>query len=231
MKNPTARRRQINQDDKNKFRSLFRLKDFPGFSAKDLRALEEYYDAQLTGHQTPALRVGWKNPKSQRVRFENLIKVGPIQKSKILDVGCGLGAFRGFLKDRRISVDYTGVDLFPATIVEAKRFYPDARFEARVLTARPFAPGRFDYVFLSGVFNIKIRDNWKYMGAVLKNVLRQTKKAVAFNVLSGASGLKEFNRFTVLPGELVSFGKNLGVARTRLLDHYHHLDLTLFLYK
>lgn len=69
------------------------------------------------------------------------------------------------------------------------------------------------------------------MGAVLKNVLRQTKKAVAFNVLSGATGLKESNRFTVLPGELVSFGKKLGVARTHLLDRYHHLDLTLFLYK
>jgi SAM-dependent methyltransferase len=231
MKNSEAWRRKITRDDQKKFRSLFRLRDFPGFSAEDLRALEAYYDAQLRDHQAPALRVGWKSPGSQRVRFENLIKIGPIQKSKILDMGCGLGAFRGFLKDRKISADYTGVDLFPATIAEAKRLYPDARFEARVLTARPFAPGRFDYAFLSGVFNIKVRDNWKYMGAVLRNVLRQTKKAVAFNVLSGESGLKEPNRFTVLPGELVSFGKKLGVAKTRLLDDYHHLDLTLFLYK
>lgn len=210
---------------------LLRLKDFPGFSAGDLKALEVYYTAQMNGHSAPASRVGWRSFQSQRVRFENFIKVGPLRRSKILDVGCGLGAFRGFLKEQRIPVDYTGVDLFPGMIEEAKENYPDASFETRNLTARPFAPGRFDYGFLSGVFNIRVRDNWKYMRAVLKTVLKQTKRAVAFNVLNRESGLKESNRFTVTPRELVLFGRKLGVARTHLLDNYHHLDLTLFLYK
>ena len=208
-----------------------RLQDFPGFQLRDLKALENYYSTQMKAQRSPAKRVGWKSAQSQRVRFENLVKVGPLARTKILDVGCGLGAFRGFLREEGIPVDYTGVDLFPEMIEEAKRLNPGTRFETRVLTSRPFGRGRFDYAFLSGVFNIRIHDNWKFMGAVLKNILRQTKKAVAFNALNRESGLKEPNRFMVTPRELVAFGRKLGVTRTHLLDHYHHLDLTLFLYK
>ena len=69
------------------------------------------------------------------------------------------------------------------------------------------------------------------MKELLTCVLKQTKKAVAFNVLNAESGLIESDRFMVHPGELVEFGRRLDVSRVHLIDHYHHLDLTLFLYK
>ena len=211
--------------------SSLSLKDFPGFSQKNLNDLEKYYHAQLHQHHEPEKRVGWKTAESQRVRFEALTWVAPMKKSKILDVGCGLGAFWGYLKEQEISVQYTGTDLFPNVIQEAKKLYPDARFEARHILDRPYPARSFDYSFLSGVFNVKVQDNWVYMRAMLKQTLRQTKKAVAFNALNAESGLKESNRFMVTPKELVAFGRSLGVKRTHLLDHYHHLDLTLFLYR
>jgi SAM-dependent methyltransferase len=210
---------------------VFRLRDFPGFSRKNLQALENYYRTQLNGHQAPEKRVGWNSFHSQQVRFEALTAVGKLNGAKILDVGCGLGAFWGYLRKKKIKVDYTGVDLFPNVIAEAQKLYPDARFESRVLTAKPFKPGSFDYAFLSGVFNVKIRDNWQYMKALLSSLLRQTRKAVAFNVLNVEAGLQERDRFCAGPRELAVFGKKLGVSRVHLLDHYHHLDLTLFLYK
>lgn len=209
----------------------FHLKDFPGFSAKDLLALELYYQAQLTGQSAPEKRVGWQTPDSQRVRFEALEKVGILKGAKVLDIGCGLGAFWGYLKEKRRGVDYTGVDLFPNLIREARRIYPDAKFQTRRLLSRPFRIGAFDYCFLSGVFNVRVKDNWEYMRAILTSALRQSRKAVAFNVLNAEAGLKEKDRFTVEPRELVAFGRGLGVSRAHLLDHYHHLDLTLFLYK
>jgi SAM-dependent methyltransferase len=175
--------------------------------------------------------VGWNTAHSQQVRFEALAGVGKLNGAKILDVGCGLGAFWGYLKKNKIRADYTGVDLFPNVISEARKLYPEAHFEARVLTAQPFRPGAFDYAFLSGVFNVKVRDNWKYMKAILAAVLRQTRKAVAFNVLSADAGIREANRFTADPKQLVALGRNLGVSRAHLLDHYHHLDLTLYLVK
>lgn len=209
----------------------FTLNDFPGFSAEDLTRLENYYASELSRHEAPEKRVGWRTMESQRIRFETLTWVAPLKQSKILDVGCGLGAFWGYLKQQEIPVDYTGVDLFPNVIQEAKKIYPDARFEARSLLTRPYPARSFDYSFLSGVFNVKVENNWKYMRAVLTGVLRQTKKAVAFNVLNTEAELKESHRFTVMPKELVAFGRSLGVKKTHLMDHYHPLDLTLYLYK
>jgi SAM-dependent methyltransferase len=209
----------------------FHLKDFPGFSRNDLSALERYYRDQLDGHQAPEKRVGWNTAHSQQVRFEALAGVGKLDGAKILDVGCGLGAFWGYLKKNKIKADYTGVDLFPNVIAEARKLYPEAAFENRVLTARPFRSGAFDYAFLSGVFNVRVRDNWKYMRAILESVIRQTRKAVAFNVLSADAGIRETNRFTADPKQLVALGRKLGVSRVHLLDHYHHLDLTLYLTK
>jgi SAM-dependent methyltransferase len=209
----------------------FQADHFPGFSARDLRALEDYYADQLRRHKTPQQRVGWNTEESQRVRFEALASVGKLQGTKILDVGCGLGGFWGYLKDQKIRADYTGVDLFPNVIREAKRAYPGIKFEARNLLAMPFDSQKYDYSFLSGVFNVKVRDNIRYMKAVLNSVLQQTRKAVAFNVLNSEAGIKESNRFMVGPRELVELGRQLEVSRVHLLDHYHHLDLTLFLYK
>jgi SAM-dependent methyltransferase len=232
MKSPAFQRLRYFQPAGNLWpQGLFYLKDFPGFSTRDLRALELYYASQLARHHSPEQRVGWNTAESQRIRFETLASVGPLQASKILDVGCGLGAFWGYLKGQKIGADYTGVDLFPNVIREAKQLYPEARFEARLLTARPFPVRTFDYSFLSGVFNIKVQDNWEYMRAVLSTVLKQTKKAVAFNVLNAEADLRESNRFTVVPQELVAFGRRLGVSRAHLMDQYHPFDLTLFLYK
>jgi ubiquinone/menaquinone biosynthesis C-methylase UbiE len=210
---------------------IFKLKDFPGFSRKDLTALEDYYRAQLEGHAAPERRVGWNNAHGQQARFEALALSGNLKGMKVLDVGCGLGAFWGYLKKKKLGVDYTGVDLFPNVIAEAKRHFPDALFEARVLTAKPFPARSFDYSFLSGVFNVKVKDNWLYMRALLRCVMKQTRLCVAFNVLNAEAGLKEKDRFMVHSKDLVAFGKRMGASKVRLLDHYHPMDLTLFLYR
>jgi SAM-dependent methyltransferase len=232
MKQHDARSRVFSpRGGKNSTTDDFSPKDFPGFSKRDFKALELYYSRQLARHQEPEKRVGWQTAESQRVRFETFCQVGPLARAKILDVGCGLGAFFGYLREKRIRTDYTGVDLFPGLIREAKRAYPKTPFEVRNVYSRPFPSRSFDYAFLSGVFNVKVRDNWKYMKALITSVLKQTGKAVAFNVLNSEAGIREKNRFTVKPGDLVTFGRRLKVSRVHLIDHYHRLDLTLFLYK
>lgn len=217
----------------NRSRSTPQLKpkDFPGFSVQDLRDLEHYYQTQLRSHDAPEKKVGWKTLESQRVRFEMLTWIAPLKRSKVLDVGCGLGAFWAYLQEQEIPVRYTGVDLFPEVIQEAKKMHPGARFTVRNILRNPYPARSFDYSFLSGVFNVKVEDNWAYMKALLRQALRQSKRGVAFNALNAESGLKEADRFLVHPKELVTFGRALGAKKAHLMDHYHHLDMTLFLYK
>jgi SAM-dependent methyltransferase len=211
--------------------SLFHVKDFPGFSLNDLKNLERYYSDQRTRHVLPEKRVGWLTAESQKVRFEALASVGPLAGKKVLDIGCGLGGFYGFLKEQGIGVDYWGVDLFPPIIEDARKHHPGVHFESRVLLAQPYPSRSFDNVFLSGVFNVKVRDNWRYMRALLKCALRQSRRAVAFNVLNAEADLREKDRFSAHPKELVSFCRKLGPSRVHLLDHYHPMDITVFLYK
>ncbi len=209
---------------------LFQLKDFPGFSPRDLCNLQRYYSTQRARHFAPEKRVGWQTAESQRVRFETMASIEPLQGMKILDLGCGLGGFYTFLKERGIKLDYWGVDLFPPVIAEAKSHHPEARFEARVLLSQPYPPRNFDYIFLSGVFNVKVRGNWQYMRALLRETLRECRRGVAFNVLNSES-VREPDRFSVNPKELVAFSRRLGPSRMLLLDHYHPSDLTVFLFK
>jgi SAM-dependent methyltransferase len=212
-------------------RPAFRLEDFPGFSPNDLRNLERYYSIQRIRHLTPEKKVGWLTAESQKVRFEALASVEPLAGMKLLDLGCGLGGFYLFLREKGIGVNYTGVDLFPPLIQEARKANPGVRFETRVLLAQPYPPRSFDFVFLSGVFNVKVRDNWGYMRALLGAAFRSCGRAVAFNVLNAEADLREPDRFGASPRDLVAFCRRLGPSRVHLLDHYHPLDLTVFLYK
>jgi SAM-dependent methyltransferase len=195
-----------------------------------LTNLQRYYTAQRARHFAPEKRVGWQTPESQRVRFEAMASLEPLQGMNILDLGCGLGGFCSFLKQNGIGVDYRGLDLFSPVVEEAKILNPGAKFEARVLLAQPYPPRSFDYIFLSGVFNVKVRDNWQYMRALLREALRECRRGVAFNVLN-SEAVQESDRFSVHPNELINFSRRLGPSRLHLLDHYHPSDLTIFLFK
>jgi SAM-dependent methyltransferase len=229
--NSSARKKLLRTSIKKVIIPRFHLRDFPGFSEKNLSDFVRYYDSQMIKHHAPEKRVGWNSVDSQNIRFETFISAAPLHRRKVLDVGCGLGAFWAYLKKGRIKPRYTGVDIFPKVVQEARRTHPGAKFEVRNILSRPFPNESFDYTFLSGVFNVKIQDNWQYMKALLSSALKQTQKVVAFNVLNAEAGLKESNRFSVKPRELVSFGRQLKVSKVHLFDHYHPLDLTLFLYK
>ncbi len=56
-----------------------------------------------------------------------LKKISP-NISSILDIGCGSGHFIALMKTLIPSFEYTGVDIIPQNIENARRFYPEARF-------------------------------------------------------------------------------------------------------
>jgi len=66
--------------------------------------------------------------------------------SKILDVGCGKGAFTQFLKKHNNHV--TGVDISPTAIERAKSRYPDIEFKAEDVASPNWHEnfGRYDLI-------------------------------------------------------------------------------------
>ena len=75
--------------------------------------LRIFYLMKSWKYDLPENRVGWRSRQNQEVRFETLASIGDLRGKSILDAGCGLGCFYGYLKDRGWEGQYTGFDLLP----------------------------------------------------------------------------------------------------------------------
>ncbi len=140
-----------------------------------------FYNRHIDEHGSGPNAVGWNDTQSQEARFVALCKVGDLDNSSILDVGCGLGDFYKYLADRYKGIDYTGIDINPRYIALAKQRYPDANFE--VTDFSEYADGPFDFVVASGTFAVKI-PNYKevYFGQI-KKMFAIARRGVAFTML------------------------------------------------
>jgi len=198
---------------------------------EEIDASNRYYRKSLETHTNEARIVDWGSPESQRARFDVLVQVGPLEGASALDVGCGLGALAGYLRERGLNVDYTGLDLSEAMTAEAVRRRPFATFvTGEVLTWRPEA--RFDYVLSSGIFNRTLEDNAGYIRETLRRMVELARCAVAVNFLSTYADRRYIGPESYLssPEEIFTLARSL-VKRVTLRHDYLEHDFTVFLYK
>ena len=82
--------------------------------------ITDFYDGliQKYGHDPRACDYG--RAESQRIKFQVLSEVAPLENSSLLDVGCGFADFADFLQARFPGLQYSGMDLCPAMITEAR---------------------------------------------------------------------------------------------------------------
>lgn len=167
----------------------------------------------------------WSAPESQTIRFEQFLKAGNLQGAKILDIGCGLGDFCGFLQERGIETDYTGYDIVPGFVQTARKRFPRARFEERNLLSRP-ASERFDYVFASGLFAFGSRLFFKEMNRAAYGLAR---RAWVFNLYRPDGHDSRFLNLT--PHEAEFLCSRLRPAKLIQGADYLEDDITFYLYK
>ncbi|MBI2865244.1 MAG: class I SAM-dependent methyltransferase [Chloroflexi bacterium] len=87
----------------------------------------------------------WLSGQDRRLNL--VLRYVPLQGSRILDVGCGLGMYMS--QFRRFSPEVYGVDVDPAKVAEASASLPNVH--AAPAEALPFDDGSFDVVFLHEV--------------------------------------------------------------------------------
>lgn len=195
------------------------------------RRIQTIYDRQCAKYSHPVKAVGWLSEETQQKRFDTLASVGNLDRRTVLDIGCGVGGFYGYLTTRGIKPHYTGIDLSEKMIEVAKESYPGAAFlQADLFSLSASRP--FDYVVSSGAFNIRIRWQWKYITTAISRMFSLASTAVAFN---GLSSYTDENRkdpffFYYDPLKLTSFCFTL-TSGVKLVHHYLPNDFTLFLYK
>lgn len=141
----------------------------------------EYFDANYRDYVAQNPR--WKLDFYARVLESHHGVSRPIE---LLDVGCGLGRFIGFLAERG---GYTlhGTDLSQFAIDQNRERLPSLDFRVASATERPFADGTFDVITACDVI-----EHVPDLGAVGEAVLAQLKPGGLFAfvvpVYDGLSG-------------------------------------------
>src|SRR5262245_26922402 len=85
-----------------------------------------YYEGRLREHGATPAGVDWNSESSQRLRFDQLLRVVlPDERAGSLnDFGCGYGALADYLATRYPGWTYRGYDASPAMIDAATRLHP-----------------------------------------------------------------------------------------------------------
>jgi SAM-dependent methyltransferase len=178
------------------------------------RYLEPYREAvRRFGPGFPATL--WSSPEGQRLRFDVMIDLAPLDGLTVLDAGCGSGDFAQRLIERGVNFcRYVGIDAVPELIEHARqRHLPRCEFVVADLLNDDAAwrAATPDIVCISGTLNTMDEASARQF---VRRAFDASKQGLVFNFLS--------NR----PDEVWE-GKDLGPARR--FDTIRWLDLALHL--
>jgi len=188
-----------------------------------------FYDKTLRmfGERPEALR--WTFSGQLR-HYEALLDIGDIEGRKILDFGCGKGDFYRFLRERNISVRYSGFDINENLISMAREKNPGVPFMVFDMEKDTIEED-FDYIFLCGVFNLNVQGIRETISKTLKTLFGHCRIGLAFNALSTHNPKKDFELHYVSPEEMFSFGvENLSPFVSLRHDRISY-DFTMFVYR
>ena len=154
------------------------------------RTLAHYREMFARHGDTPA-GVDWNGAASQRLHFDQLMKLLPEQGAfSINDLGCGYGAFLDRLVERYVTPpEYRGYDLSADMIAAARSRFADIRTARFEVADRPLAAA--DYGVASGIFTLRLGrgddECWSALVAGIDDLDRTSSRAFAFNCLTSWS--------------------------------------------
>lgn len=166
---------------------------------------------------------------SQETRFNALAGIADLNNSSVLDVGCGFGDFYRFLTGRGVKVDYTGIDLNPNFIEIARKAHPDANFIVADFE-EDGVKGDYEWAFESGIFNLRISDNAKFIRNTLRRMYSVCNKGFAADFLSPDAYNTSGCMHRQSPEEILALCRKLS-KRVILKCDYMVTEFCIYVYK
>jgi SAM-dependent methyltransferase len=171
----------------------------------------------------------WSSREIQEIRFSMLAGIGVESGDSVLDVGCGFGDFKGWFEKQHGRIDYTGIDLSPDLLAEARQRHSDAQFIEGDLFDAGLDAQSFDWVILSGALNEQLHDEAAYAYRVIEYMFEICRKGTAFNLLD-ARHLRAHDLQSHQPDEVLVYCRKLCTDCT-LQDDYLKNDFTIYMRK
>lgn len=202
----------------------------------ELGEISRYYTGKLIAHGASAHGVDWNSPESQRLRFDQLVRVCAAEADfQINDLGCGYGAFFDYLRSLGKQCDYLGVDISEAMIAKANALHagqPGCRFLAGQRADR-----QADYTVASGIFSVRLSasdDEWHaHLLATLDQMDAASRRGFAFNCLTKHSDAEHMQGYLFYadPCELFDVCKQRFSRNVALLHDYGLYEFTMLVRK
>lgn len=192
--------------------------------------IRKHYEWRISPQRDNYDILDWASEFSQQKRFEVLTNNVDIEGARLLDVGSGLGDLLGYLRARGIVVDYTGVDITPKMVEQARRHQPTGTFVCGDIfgSQNPFKPGDFDVVFCSGTLNLNLGNNLQFMPHALATMFNLCRKSLVVNLLHHRCASDDDTYFYHNPLVVLSLAHKLDCT-AKLLDDYLPNDFTVIL--
>ena len=190
--------------------------------------LRRYYVPRIDSEQEQYAQLGWEDAQAQQKRFHILLNAVDLNEKSLLDIGCGLGDLYGYLQTSGISVDYFGIDVLEEMITKARIRYPDVLFMHTDLYAtvlQSYVP--FNVLFASGIFNLRVDDNWRYLETMVSRMAKICDDTALFNLLRNNAPDQDpilYHYFD--PHEVITMARNYFPTVT-LIDGYLNNDMTI----
>ena len=192
----------------------------------------KHYRENYKKYGVDAKSLAWASKGAAHQRFRAIWKEIDFNNKSVLDVGCGFGGMAKFLHKRYRNVKYTGVDIVPEFVAEARAAHPYYDFETKDYFDNPL-PEKFDVVMASGTLNSNLGDsNMEFRKKAIKVMFEHTKKVLVFNMLGGhpqPETPKGNNVWYADSLEVLDYCMSL-TRRVVLRVNYHPKDFTMFMY-
>lgn len=195
--------------------------------------ISDHYRRLLAEHGDSPQAVQYSCSKSQNRRFELLAGIGDLQHQRILDFGCGTGHLGSYLLSQGIEFEYHGTDIVGEFLTLCRRKFPQGVFD----DFSDMAHLKYDYIFVSGVFNNRMTDNVQFYQNTVRQLFSMCKKGLSFNMMSAYVDYKDPELFYEYPEHVFGFIKREITPFVAIRNDYEvkpgvvPFDFTVYAYK
>jgi SAM-dependent methyltransferase len=200
--------------------------------------IKKAYEEHLEKHDPNSPEaVHWIGKNKTWLRFKILVKIDDLNGKKVLDFGCGNALLLDFLNENDVKCNYYGWDISEKMIKVAKNRHPYANFKVVDVLKDNLKPykGFFDYILISGVFNLKTAPDKefhkKWIEAILLRLWSLCKKGIAVNFMTEYVDYEDKELYYCPISEIAFFCVKHLSRWFEIIHDYQLWEFTMYIYK
>lgn len=196
----------------------------------DKKQIIERYNGRFEKHGLSIETLASGSDERRKLRFDVLNGIGIQENDSILDLGCGFGDLWLYFKNKNQIVQYTGIDINPILVQEAKKRFPNVTFEVKDIQTDHLA--QVDFILSTSCFNLTLKnqDNYEFVKDLLNKCYKLARKGVAIDFLTDYVDFKGSKEaFYYSPERVFSIAKTIS-KRVCLKHDYPLFEFCIYLY-